>query len=470
MTAAGADRLAARASGRAAAHPDADERFFAELRAREFSRLDALGETYLDYTGSALHPESLVARHLTRLNGTVLGNPHSASPASRRSTEAVERARQAVLRLLDADPAEYDVCFAANASNAIRLVAEAFPWRADSQLALSSDNHNSVNGVREYARCAGATVRALPLDEELRLDDPSSRLGRAPRGPSLLAYPAQSNFSGVRHPLSLVHTAREAGWHVLLDAAAFLPTARLSLREHPADFVALSVYKIAGYPGGVGALVARRGALAMLRRPWFAGGTVEFASVQGAMHRLREGAEAFEDGTPSFLALDAVPDALAFVDRVGIGAVGAHVRRLTALLLDGLAALRHRDGRALVTLYGPRGTAQRGGTIALNVIDAGGRVVPYAVIEEEARAANISLRGGCFCNPGAAEHAFGFPAKETRRCLKRSPRPFDPARLADCLGGKSVGAVRLSLGMASDRADVERAVQLLARWVDRRGA
>jgi len=78
---------------------------------------------------------------------------------------------------------------------------------------------------------------------------------------------------------------------VLLDAAAFVPTAMLSLREAPADFVTLSLYKVLGYPTGVGALVVRSESLGRLRRPWFAGGTVEFASVQNDLHRLRRGAD-----------------------------------------------------------------------------------------------------------------------------------------------------------------------------------
>src|SRR4029079_1116253 len=115
-----------------------------------------------------------------------------------------------------------------------------------------------------------------------------------------------SNFSGVRHPLSLVRRAQELGHHVLLDAAAFAPSQTLRLRACAADFVALSFYKMFGYPTGVGALIARREALAALRRPWFAGGTIAYASVQLGRHHLRPGHEGFEDGTANFLAVAAL--------------------------------------------------------------------------------------------------------------------------------------------------------------------
>src|SRR4029453_9134925 len=126
----------------------------------------------------------------------------------------------------------------------------------------------------------------------------------------------QSNFSGVQHPLALVERARSLGHTVLLDAAAFVPTSPLSLRRTPADFVACSFYKMFGYPTGVGALIARRGALARLPRPWFGGGKVEYVSVQEGSHMMRDGTDGFEDGTPNFLACGAVVQGLDFLDEL----------------------------------------------------------------------------------------------------------------------------------------------------------
>ena len=181
----------------------------------------------------------------------------------------------------------------------------------------------------------------LPLDKELRLIDPLSHLRRhATKGEKLFAYPAQSNFSGVRHPLSLVTSAQGMGYSVLLDAAAFAPTNRLSLRETPADYVAISMYKIFGLPTGVGALIARREALERLRRPWFSGGTVEYASVQNRAHLLRANEAGFEDGTPSFLDIGALSDGFAFLDEVEMERLNERVRSLTRLVLERLLSLR----------------------------------------------------------------------------------------------------------------------------------
>src|SRR5690349_2705745 len=93
------------------------EQQFAELRNSEFSRLDRTSTAYLDYTGCALHPESLVRAHVALLDCEVLGNPHSEHGPSRRSAELMDAARDAVLAFFKADPAVYTVCFAANATS-----------------------------------------------------------------------------------------------------------------------------------------------------------------------------------------------------------------------------------------------------------------------------------------------------------------------------------------------------------------
>jgi selenocysteine lyase/cysteine desulfurase len=331
-----------------------------------------------------------------------------------------------------------------------------------------------VNGIGAYAARAGARVHHLPLDDELRLRDVASALTvlrTTHVGGGLVAFPAQSNFSGVRHPLALVDKARALGYTVLLDAAAYVPTSPLSLCRTPADFVACSFYKMFGYPTGVGALIARRDALARLRRPWFAGGTVEYVSVQGATHLLRDGAEGFEDGTVNFLAVGAVIDGLDFLDELGMPNVRRHVGVLTEQLVTELRALTHRDGSPLVRVYGPRDRYDCGSTVAFNVLDERGEVVPYGEIEARARELGISVRGGCFCNPGASEIAFNFVAERAVRCVEATRRegwsvPEFARRMKECGGADAVGAIRASIGVASNEADVARLVKMLAEISD----
>ena len=103
---------------------------FAELRRREFSRLDDLGHVYLDYTGAGLYAESQVRAHAEYLCHTVLGNPHSRNPTSQASTHKVEEARLKVLEYFNAGPGHYDVVFTLNASGPLKLVAPRKPRAA----------------------------------------------------------------------------------------------------------------------------------------------------------------------------------------------------------------------------------------------------------------------------------------------------------------------------------------------------
>ena len=442
-----------------------DEAWFARWRSVELSRLEATGTTYLDYTGAALYPESLIRRDAARLIETMFGNPHSESAPSRVATDDLDSARDAILGLVNASPAQYVAILTANATSACRLIAESFPFGPQAPLVLTADNHNSVNGMREFARRAGADVGVVPLNTELRLDDPSVVLLRSsPRRGGLLAFPAQSNFSGVRHPLALVAEAQALGYRVLLDAASYLPTATLDLSTVSPDFVALSVYKIAGYPTGIGALVARRDALGELRRPWFSGGTVDWVTVASGRRRFRSGPEMFEDGTPPYLAAGAVRSALASVIYADRERLARHLGSLTRLLLDQLSDLHHANGAPLVTVHGPAGTHDRGATVAITLRDRIGDAIPFWQVESDARDAGIAVRGGCFCNPGCAEYAFGMQSADA--CLDALGDAFSIPRFAYCLGNKPVGAVRLSMGLGTVTSDVEAAVSLLRRYTD----
>ncbi len=312
------------------AHPRyADTAVLDELRRSDFARLDAGGHVYLDYTGAGLHADSQLSEHLGLLRTRVFGNPHSVNPTSIAMTELVERARAAVLEFFRASPEEYVAIFTPNATGALRLVGEAYPFRPGDRFLLSFDNHNSVNGIREFARARGAETTYVPSEPpELRVDEsllPRYLTEVSGDHHNLFAYPAQSNFSGVQHPLDWTEQAHAQGWDVLLDAAAYVPTNRLDLsRWHP-DFVALSFYKMFGWPTGVGALLGRREALAKLERPWFSGGTIVAAFVQREWHQSAPGAAHFEDGTVNFLNLPAVEIGLRLLERVGIETIHARV-------------------------------------------------------------------------------------------------------------------------------------------------
>ncbi len=444
------------------AHPDyAKTQSLDALRATEYSRLDTRQQVYLDFTGGGLHAASQVREHALMLSEEVLGNPHSVNPSSMAMTRRVEQARQAVLQHFNASR-DYVAIFTLNASGALKLVGESYPFAPGGQLLLTTDNHNSVNGLREFAQARGAAVDYAPLTRpDLRLDTPAlTALLSQARGsqPRLLAFPAQSNFSGVKHPLGWIETARAQGWQMLLDAAAYVPTHTLDLQQVQPDFVVMSFYKMFGYPTGVGCLLVRKDTLALLKRPWFGGGTVNFATVQGRMHVLSGGEAGFEDGTLNYLSIPAVELGLAHLQRVGMEQIQTRVRCLTGWLLDQLLSLKHSNGRAMVRLYGPANMVDRGGTVTMNFYDPSGHLVDYRRIEELAAEKNISLRTGCFCNPGAGETAEDLSEDDMRVAAAQIGDQINLQRFLAVMqarGGKTAGAIRVSLGLVSNFADVQ---------------
>lgn len=117
---------------------------------------------------------------------------------------------------------------------------------------------------------------------------------------SLFALTGQSNISNAKNPLSTIEYAASLGYHTLLDAAALVPTATFSLSDTPVDAMAVSFYKMFGFPTGVGALVVKKSFLALLKRPWFSGGNVDVVQVPGSLvTRSPELHEQFEVGMHS---------------------------------------------------------------------------------------------------------------------------------------------------------------------------
>lgn len=438
-----------------------------ELRATEYTRLN--GQVYLDYTGGGVYAETQLRQHLALLNAVVFGNPHSNNLASRAMTRRVEQAREAALRYFNASPDEYLAIFTPNATGALKLVGESYPFGPGDNYLLTFDNHNSVNGIREFARSKGATVTYIPvIAPNLRADprELAKRLRLAhPKDNNLFAFPAQSNFSGVQHPLEWIDLAQSKGWDVLLDAAAFVPTNRLDLsRWHP-DYVSISFYKIFGYPTGVGCLLARKSALQKLRRPWYAGGTITFSSVMGFNHYLTPGAAAFEDGTVNYLSIPGVEIGLNHIESIGMDLIHTRVMCLTGWLIDQLLALRHSNGRPVIELYGPPNTEMRGSTVQVNFFDRDGKLIDCNDVEALANGERISLRAGCHCNPGAREIALGFTQAEMAACFKDKDRLSYEQFLAG-IEAKKTGALRASIGLVTTFADVYQYVQFARTFVD----
>lgn len=432
-----------------------NEDFFNDLRLREFNRLDRQKQVYLDYTGGNLYPESLINQHFESLRDHVFGNPHSTNPSSLLATQLVESARKKVLSYFNAD--DYYCIFTANASGALQIVGENYNFDADSCFVLSSDNHNSVNGIREYCKSRGGHHSYVTVNfEDLHINqaDYHEKIEAHQKYThKLFAFPAQSNVSGVKHNLGMVKELQEKGWDVLLDAAAYVPSSRLDLSLVKPNFVCASFYKIFGYPTGLGCLLVRKDSFTKLEKKWFAGGTVSFVSVNVDGYYLINNHERFENGTINYLEIPAIENGLKFIESIGIDRINLRVKELTQYLIDQLKDLKHDNGVHLLKIFGPSTLENRGGNIILNFYDAADKTYPFEMVQELSNKENISVRSGCFCNPGIDEINSCVTNEELQKFYSSRDKT-DYQGMLEVLG-KMRGAIRVSVGLATNKNDLD---------------
>jgi selenocysteine lyase/cysteine desulfurase len=151
-----------------------------------------------------------------------------------------------------------------------------------------------------------------------------------------------------------------------------------------------------------------------------------------------------------------------------MGKIQKRVSILIDWLLEQIKSLAHSDGKPLVKIHGPEDSQERGGTIAFNVLDKDGEPFDIRLIESMANEAGISLRTGCFCNPGAGEVAFNVSRAEIERFFEMEGlNSFDQLRSGFIKNyGRDIGAVRVSLGIVTNFADIQAFLHFLSGFLD----
>ncbi|KAL0562576.1 hypothetical protein V5O48_019510, partial [Marasmius crinis-equi] len=154
-----------------------------------------------------------------------MGNTHSVSNSSTLSLKHVDEARSAILAFFNAPP-DYTVVFTANASGALKLVGEAYPFTRESTYVLGTDSHNSVHGIREFAASRGASVVYIPSTDQggfelgvaqavLNQCQPRKEDIANTKSKSLFAITGQSNITNTKNPLSAIQYAASLGYNTL---------------------------------------------------------------------------------------------------------------------------------------------------------------------------------------------------------------------------------------------------------------
>ena len=428
------------------------------------------------------------------MNTHLFGNPHSRSPSSMLSTDRIESTRVKALEFFKADPEHFDLIFVANATAAIKLVADCMSDYSRSKeskgfwFGYHGDSHTSLVGVREVA---GLNVRCFDTD-----GDVEAWLRRSRRSTSqyehdllnhdspvgLFAYPAQSNMNGRRLPLhwpgrwrATNSASREV--YTLLDAAAFVSTGQLDLsdEQNAPDFVALSFYKIFGFPD-LGALIVRKKSGHVLKaRRYFGGGTVDMVinGNQDSMWHARKASqlhEMLEDGTPPFHSIAALRIALETHQRLfgSMVNVSKHTCILSKVLYRRMSNLSHANGQPVCQIY--KGTSSvygesdsQGPTVAFNVLTSRGEWIGKSDFESLAIVNNVQIRTGGVCNPGGIATYLRVSPDNMRENFDEGVRCGNDL---DEINGRPTGIIRVSLGAMSSMKDVEYFLNFMQLFVD----
>lgn len=416
----------------------------------------------------------------------------------------MEEARALILEHFNGSPEEWSVVFTAGATAALKLAAEAFPWQEGARLVYAHNSHTSVLGMREVARGLGAGFACLPSGAQYGPAEDlagalAAAVGEAEAAGSgsgirhLVVLPGECNFSGrkldidtLQQALALLGDGDSDGGSsvsVLLDAAKLVGTAPLDLSALPrgVDMLALSFYKLVGYPTGLGCLLLRHAApwvqaqAKQGRRGYFGGGTVLAALPARDFVRLRpEPAHRWADGTQDYMGIIAVAEGLRTLRALGgddssgmeaMAAVAAHTGALGAFVHDALAGLRHGNGAPVAELYSARPTdpldRSQGSIVAFNLRRADGAAVGYAEVEKLCGLHNLQLRTGCFCNPGGCQAALGLSEADVLHQLAAGHVCWDETDLVD---GRPTGAVRASFGYMSAWEDACALLDLVDKY------
>ena len=471
--------------------------------------------TYVDHAGATVYSTSQIKAYANLLtNATnVPGNPHS-NP----QTDPTSQIRIKILEYFGVNSSTHSIIFNSGATAGLKTIGETFPWTSETHFLHTTECHTSVLGIREYAITKNSTIETVPMDnlsqllesQQLRQQQnqqqnqrPDDQLGASNttttttnttvKNKGLLAFPAECNFSGNRSNLDMVETAKQQGWYVLLDAAKYVSTSSLDLSKIPADFVAVSFYKMFGFPTGLGALIVRNDSITILNKVYFGGGTLAAASSESycnnnnnssnstnttnttntdypstsntlPFHQLVDNpSKRFEDGTINFLSIQSIPYGLNLLQSIGMNNISKHVCKLSLSLSTQLSNMNHipsnnsnnSSNSPVCIVYGRPGD---GSIVAFNVLRMNGTYVGYSHVNTAAISCNIQLRTGCFCNPGACQIHLNMNDGEAKKNYKAGHVCSDDV---DMIDGKPTGAVRVSFGYTSTMKDVDIIVSMI---------
>ncbi len=321
------------------------------------------------------------------------------------ATAAYEGARDKVAALLNAyDRSE--VVFTKNSTEALNLIARALGdggriGPGDEIVITEMEHHSNIVPWHLLAARTGAAVKWFGITDEGRLDlsDVDSVITERTK---VVSFVHQSNILGTVNPTSqIVRRAREVGALVGVDASQSVPHGPVDVADLGVDFLACTGHKMMG-PTGIGVLWARRALLDEL--PPFLGGGEMIQTVRMEGSTYADPPHKFEAGTPPIAEAVGLAAAVDYLTDLGLDAVKAHEKELTAYALEALESV------SALRIVGPRTAVSRGSAISFTLADIHPHDVGQVLDER-----GIAVRVGQHCAAPVCRR-LGVPATTRMSC------------------------------------------------------
>ena len=215
---------------------------------------------YLDHTATTpTSPEVLQA--MTPYFGEIFGNPSSVYSFSRKSREAISKAREQVAGALNASPDEiYFTSSGTEADNwALKGTLEKAKISGKNHIITTAIEHHAILHTCEYLKkVEGAEVTYLPVDAEglVSVDDVKRAITDKT---ALVSVMFANNEVGTIEPVAEIgKLCREMKIPFHTDAVQAAAHLKIDVKAMNIDMLSMSAHKMYG-PKGVGALYLRKG-------------------------------------------------------------------------------------------------------------------------------------------------------------------------------------------------------------------
>ena len=313
---------------------------------------------YLDTAAASLPPDAVLDEVRAYLLDT--GHVGIYLPAFRKATYArVEAVRAQLAGLLNAGADE--IAFTKNATESISIVARGIAWQAgDEVLVADTEMLSNLLPWKRLEQTHGIVVKMVAADAQGLLSPGSFAAAVTPRT-RLLTFSHLPNSTGAVQPAAAIcAVARAHGVLSLVNAAQSVGILRSDVQALDCDFLASCGRKALRATEGSGFLYVRRALIESIEPALVGWWNGSCDRATGALS-LVPGARRFEAGCPIVPAILGLGSAIGYAQRIGIDAIEARVRSLTAYAVQKLSAIPGFE------LYGPVSAADRIGIVPFNV-------------------------------------------------------------------------------------------------------